>query len=130
MFKNRQWIFNYIVLLILLTGMCAGEVRADSFVCPQMLSAVTGKQMDAVLAERSIKSTELICISDAVTGSPIAEFLTNSRRTVKLSMIFLCIAVVSFLLSHFYRTECVGEFPRLSIRTAVLTYIHDTDGKK
>lgn len=131
MLQNKQWIFNFIALLILLTGMCVDEVRADSvFLCPQMSYIVADEMPEAVLTEAGAEPKELICTRTEITGSQIADYIANSRRTVKLSMIFLCMTVFSLLLSHFYTVARIVEFPELSIRTAVLRYIQNTDGKK
>ena len=131
MLKNKQWICNFIALIILLTGMCVDEVKADSiFLCPQTAVITSLETVDAVLTDVDVEPTELLCTRNAVTSSQIAAQITNSRRTIKLSMVFLCIAVFSLLLSNFYATERVAEFPRLSTQIAVLNYIHSTDGKK
>lgn len=131
MFKNKQWICNFIALVILLTGMCLDEVKADSiFLCPQT-AVITGLETaDTVLTDVDVKPTELLCTRNSITSSQIAAQITNIRRTIKLSMTFLCVAVFSLLLSNFYRAERIVEFPRLSTRTAVLRFIHNTDGKK
>lgn len=131
MFKNKQWICNLIALIILLTGMCMDEVKADSiFARPQTAVLVNLETADAVLTGVDVEPTELLCTRNAITSSQIVAQITNGRRTIKLSMIFLCVAVFSLLLSNFYATERIPEFPRLSARTAVLNYIHNTDGKK
>lgn len=131
MFKNKQWICNFIALVILLTGMCFDEVKADSILlCPQS-AVITGLEtVDAVLTDVDVEPTELLCTRDSITGSQIAAFITNGRRTIKLSMVFLCVAVFSLLLSNFYTVERIAAFPRLSMRNAVLKFIHNTDGKK
>lgn len=131
MFKNKQWICNLIALIILLTGMCVDEVKADStFSCPQTAVITRLETADAVLTDVDVEPIELLCTRDSITSSQIAAQITNGRRTIKLSMIFLCVVVFSLLLSNFYAAERVPEFPRLSARTAVLNYIHNTDGKK
>ena len=129
MFKNKQWICNFIALIILLTGMCAGEVRADSFfLCPQSTAFVSDLEMtDAVISDVDIEPTQFLCARNSVTSSQIAAQITSMRRTIKLSMLLLCVEVFSLLLSNFYTVERIVEFPRLSERTAVLSYIHNTD---
>ena len=131
MFKNKQWICNLIVLLILLTGMCVDEVKADSvFLCPQTAVVVGLETADAVISDVDIEPTQLLCTRNSVTSSQIAVQITSIRRTIKLSMVFLCVAVFNLLLSNFYTVERIVEFSRLSERTAVLSYIHNMDGKK
>ena len=132
MFKNKQWICNLIVLLILLTGMCVDEVKADSvFLCPQTAVVVVGLETaDAVISDADIEPAQLLCTRNSVTSSQIAVQITSIRRTIKLSMVFLCVAVFNLLLSNFYTVERIVEFSRLSERTAVLSYIHNMDGKK
>lgn len=131
MFRNKQWIFNFIAMLILLTGMCVDEVKADSlFVSPQVTGIVELEVMDEVLSDVGVEPTELLCMRNSITGSQVVAQITNVRRTVKLSMIFLYVAVFLLLLSNFYTAERVKEYPCLSEQTAVLNYIHNTDGKK
>ena len=131
MFKNKQWICNLIALVILLTGMCVDEVRADSiFSYPQTTQVIGLGIIDEVLTDVDMEPTELLCTRNSITSSQVAAQITNIRRTVKLSMVFLCVAVFSLLLSNFYTAERVVEYPCLSVRTAVLNYIHNTDGKK
>ncbi len=131
MLQNKQWIFNFIALLILLTGMCVDEVRADSiFVYPQSAVVISSDMKEEVLTDVDVESTVFICSRSAFSDNQIAMHITTARRTIKLSMVFLCVAAFSFLLSNFYAVERIVEFPRLSERTAVLNYIHNTDGKK
>ena len=132
MTKNKQWLCKFIVLFILLVGMCDVEVKADSiFVSPQTLTAITQEETSgAVLTETRPESVDILCTRNTITGSQIITQLTNGRRIIKLSMIFLCITIYGLLLSNFYGTERIAEFPRLRVRTAVIHYIHNTDGKK
>ena len=131
MFRNKQWICNFIAVVILLTGMCVDEVRADSvFLCPQNTVAIGVETVDAVFADAEVEPMQLLCACNSVTSSQIAAQLTNVRRTIKLSMVFLCVAVFSLLLSNFYTAERIVEIPHLSASTAVLMFIHNTDGKK
>ena len=132
MFKNKQWICNFIALIILLTGMCAGEVRADSFfLCPQSTAFVSDLEMtDAVISDVDIEPIQLLCTRNSISGSQIAAQITGVRRTVKLSMLWVCIAVFSLLLSNFYTAERIVEFLCLNERSAVIHYIHNIDGKK
>lgn len=127
MLQNKQWIFNFIALLILLTGMCVDEVRADSvFEYPQSASVIDADMSADVKTE----AVTFLCVRNSVAGNQIAAQITTERKTIKLSVVFLCVAVFSLLLSNFYAVEHIAKFPRLSVRTAVLTYIHNTDGKK
>ena len=131
MLKNKQWICNLIVLIILLTGMYTPEVKADSiFLCPEAVAITNLETVDTVLTDVNMEPTELLCTRNAISSSQIAAQITNVRRTIKLSMVFLCVAVCSLLLSNFYTAERIALFPRLSVRTAVLRFIHNTDGKK
>lgn len=131
MLKNKQWICNLIALIILLIGMCIDEVKADSIFSYPQSSVITGVEtIGEVLSEVAIEPTELLCTRNAISSSQIAAQITNVRRTIKLSMVFLCVAVFSLLLSNFYTVERIASFPRLSVRTAVLRFIHNTDGKK
>ena len=131
MFRNKQWICNFIALVILLTGMCLDEVRADSiFVCPQTTAVAGVKMAEAVLTDVDVEPVQLLCTRNSVTSSQIAAQITSVRRTIKLSMLFLCVAVFSLLLSNFYSVERNASFQYLSERTAVICYIHNTDGKK
>lgn len=131
MFKNKQWICNLIALIILLTGMCTCEVKADPvFVCPQT-AVITGTEAaDSVLTEVGVEPTELLCTRNATTSSQIVAQITNSKRTIKLSMVFLCVSIFSFLYSNFYAVEGVVEYLQPGARTVVVNYIHNTDGKK
>ena len=131
MLRNKQWICKFIVLIILLAGMCVDKVNADSiFVSPQMMVFMGAETADAVLTEAQVEPVELLCVRNSISSSQIAAQITSARRTIKLSIVFLCVAVFSLLLSNFYTAERVVEYPRLSVRTAVLHYIHNTDGKK
>lgn len=131
MFKNKQWICNLIALIILLTGMSTCEVKADSvFVCPQAVVITSTEAVDSVLTEVGVEPTELLCTRNSITSSQIAAQITNGRRTIKLSMVFLCVAIFSLLHSNFYATESVVEYLELGALTVVVNYIHNTDGKK
>ena len=131
MFKNKQWVCNFIALIILLTGMCVDDVKADSmFLCPQTVVMTNVEKADAVLTDVTIETTQLLCTRNAISSRQIAAQIINVRKTIKLSMVFLCVAVFALLLSNFYTVERVVEYPRLSMRTAVLKFIHNTDGKK
>lgn len=131
MTKSKQWLCKLIVLVILLVGMCDEEVRADSvFAFPQTMSGMVQEVSKAVLTDVELESMELLCTRNTVTGSQIITQLTNGRRTIKLSMFFLCITINWLLLSNFYGVGHIAEFPQLRVRTAVIHYIHNTDGKK
>lgn len=131
MFKNKKWICNFIALFILLTGMCVDEVKADSVFLRQKAAEVSGIGMAVtVLSEVDVEPTEILCTRNSVTGSQIVAQITSGKRTIKLSTAFLCMVVFSLLLSNFYQTERVTEFPKLYARTVVVNYIHNTDGKK
>lgn len=131
MFQNKQWVFNFIALLILLTGMCVDEVRADSiFAYPQSVSVIDADMSEKMTADVETEAVTFLCVRNSVAGSQIAAQIITGSKTIKLSVVFLCVAVFSLLLSNFYAVEHIAKFPRLSVRTAVLTYIHNTDGKK
>lgn len=132
MFKNKQWICNFIALIILLTGMCVDEVKADSvFLCAPMTAVGAGLEMpDAIISDMDIEPIQLLCTRDSIMSSQIATQIINVRRTIKLSMLFLCVAVFSLLLSNFYTAERIVEISNLCVYTAVLKFIHNTDGKK
>lgn len=131
MSKNKQWIINLIVLVILLSGMCFDEVRADSvFTYPEASVITYHEAADEVISDVDMQVTEILCTRNTVSSSQIAAQIINSRKETKLSMVFLCVAILSLLLSNFYTTESVVQFPELGTRTVVLNYIHNTDGKK
>ena len=132
MLRNRQWICNFIALLILMTGMCIDEVKADSvFLCPQTTAVIADLEMaDAVISGVDIQPVQLLCTRNSITSSQIAVQITSIRRTIKLSMLLLCVVVFSLLLSNFYTVERIAEFLCSSERAAVIYYIHNTDGKK
>ena len=90
MFKNKQWICNFITLIILLTGMCVCEVNADSlFLCPQAAVPVSSETTDAVISNVDIEPVQFLCARSSVTSRQIAAQITSIRRTIKLSMLFL-----------------------------------------
>ena len=135
MFKNKQWICNLIALIILLTGVCVDNVNADSyFAYPQMVTfTVAGAESvtaDAVLTEVQVEAAELLCAHNPVISGRIAAIISGAKRTIKLSMVYLCVTVFILLLSNFYTAEQVTEFTHLNESTAVIRYIQDTDGKK
>lgn len=131
MIKSKQWICKLIVLFILLVGMCNEEVKADSvFVYPQTMPDMVQEASEAVLTDVRSESVEFLCTRNTITGSQIITQLTNGKRTIKLSMFFLGIMIYWLLLSNFYGVERIAEFLRLRVRTAVIHYIHNTDGKK
>lgn len=131
MFRNKRWICNFIALIILIAGMCVDEVRVDSsFMHPQIGGVTNGETMDAVFTDVDMDSRQLLCTGKTISGSQIVAQIVNVKRTIKLSMVFLCVAVFSLLLSNFYTAEREVEYPRLRVQTAVLEFIHNTDGKK
>lgn len=131
MLKNKQWICNLIALIILISGMCTIEVKADSvFLYPQTAVVTCLEVADEVISSVDVQVTEILCTRNTASSCQIVAQITNSRKVIKLSMVFLCVAVFSLLLSNFYTTERVVAFPRLGARTVVLNYIHNTDGKK
>jgi len=111
--------------------MCVDEVKADSvFLCPQTAGSAIVELADAVITDVDMESTEILCTRNSITSSQIVTQITNTRRMIRLSMAFLCVAVFSILLSNFYTAEHTAEISQLSVRTAVLKFIHNTDGKK
>lgn len=137
MFKNKNWICIFIALFILISGMWFDEVKADSvFLCPKSKDVLlSGELSDTysnqeVLSEMSIEPAQVLCTSSNISSQQIAAQIINSKREIKLSMIFLCVAVFGLLLSNFYAAERVIEYPTLRMWTVVLNYIHNTDGKK
>lgn len=142
MFRNKQWIFNFIALLILLTGMCVDEVRADSvFTCLRRSDILTQTSDGLLVAEKDVMpdtvflktataTKSLICTRTEEVGSRITAQIITERKTIRLSVAFLCIAVFSILLSNFYAVEHIAEVSRFGVQTTVLAYIHNTDGKK
>ena len=102
---------------------------ATTPLCTDAIRVMT-EAMEAVITEAELEGTQLLCARNAISSSQIIAQISNSRRTVRLSLIFLYVAVFSLLLSNFYTTERVVEYPRLSARMVVLNYVHSTDGKK
>lgn len=142
MFKNKRWICIFIALFILISGMWIDQVKADSvFLCPKtesvgLIRELSGtcsqitKEPDSVISDVVIEPTQILCTRNTISSQQIAAQIVNSKRVIKLSMIFLCVAVFALLLSNFYAAERVTEYPTLCMRTVVLNYIHNTDGKK
>ena len=132
MLKNKEWICKFIALFILISGMWVDEVvdivKADSFfLCPKL--EVSAERME-VLSDKDLTNTEILCTRSTISGGQIAAQILNNKRIIKLTMLFLCVAVFALLLSNFYTAERVAEIPILCTQTAVLNYIHNTDGKK
>ena len=146
MYKNKQWIYSFIVLFILILGMWVDEVKADSsFLCSktqivsmqekfiQKLSVPKDFQLemsDAVISDVAIEPTEILCTRNVASSRQISAHLIYSKRVIKLSMIFLYMAIFAFLRSNFYTTAQVMESKIQDIQTVVLNYIHNIDGKK
>ncbi len=131
MWKKKQWICSFIVLFILILGMWVDEVKADStFLFPKTQTFSMKKMSSAVLSDIDIESTEILCTYNVISSRQISAHLIHSKRVIKLSMVFLCRAIFAFLLSNFYTTAQVMDYPIQDTQTVVLNYIHNTDGKK
>ncbi|MBQ8278788.1 MAG: hypothetical protein IJZ23_03010 [Roseburia sp.] len=131
MLNKKQWFYNLITLIVLISGMCVDEVRADSvFACPNVSVISYIEVTDAVISEPEVQVTELLCTRNTISNGHIIAQIMNGKREIKLSMLFLCMAVFSLLLSNFYTAERVVEIQKNGIRTVVLDYIHNADGKK
>ena len=131
MFKNKQWICNFIALIILLAGVCVDEVKADSIFCYPQSAFLSADTVYAMISEvDDVEPTEMLCTRSSTTSHQIVAQIANSKRVLKLSMMFVSVTVLSLLLSNFYTTERIIEFLQLDTRTVVLTYIHNADGKK
>ena len=137
MIKNKKWICIFIAVVILIAGMWVDEVKADSvFLCPKSnnvvslngLSDVYNRHM--VLSDVEIVPAQILCTRNTINSRQMIARIINSKKVIKLSMFFLCVAIFALLLSHFYTAERVIEYPKLCMRTVVLNYIHNTDGKK
>lgn len=129
MFKNKKWICNFIALVILISGMWIDEVKTDSIFLYSKTKD-TALETSAVLSDMDVESIEILCTRSAISSSQIAAQIVNSKKVIKLSMMFLCLAVFALLLSNFYTAERVAELPILCTQAAVLHYIHNADGKK
>lgn len=131
MFRSKQWVCNFIALIILISWMCVDEVKADSIFCYPQTMSLAGEAVSTILLEvDDIEPTEMMCTRNATTSRQIVAQITNNKRVIKLSMALVAVTVLTLLLSNFYTTERVTEFLQLDTRTVVLTYIHNTDGKK
>ena len=83
-----------------------------------------------ILSDMEIEPAQILCTRNTINNRQMIARMISSRRVIKLSMIFLCVAIFALLLSHFYTAERITEYPKLCMRTVVLSYIHNTDGKK
>lgn len=129
--KHRQWLCKFIVLMLLITGMCFEGGKADSiFVC----QTITGIAFDA----DSLKDSESIILSDTVvlqsksssTLKQAAHPVISGKRELKLSMVFLCVAVLLLLQYQSYAAIDAALGVKWVCRSAVVIYIHNKDGKK
>lgn len=131
MFKNKKWIRIFIVLFILILGMWIDEVKADSvFLCPKTGTVGALEATAPVISDVAIEPTQILCTHNTISSQQIAAQIINNKRIIKLSIMFLCVAVFALLLSNFYTAERAAELPILCTQTAVLNYIHNADGKK
>ena len=135
MIKNKKWICIFIAIVILISGMWVDEVKADSIFSSSKLTELSYELSDnysghTVLSDVEIEPTQILCTRNTISSRQIIAQIINNKKVIKLSMIFLCIAVFALLLSNFYMAERMIEYPKLCMRTVVLSYIHNTDGKK
>ena len=135
MIENKKWICIFIAIVILISGMCVDEVNADSMFLSPKLTKLSYELSDnynshTVLSDVEMESTQILCTRNTINSRQMIARIINNKKVIKLSMIFLCVAIFALLLSHFYTTERMIAYPKLCMQTVVLTYIHNTDGKK
>ena len=129
--KNRQWICKFIVLFVLISGVCFEHIKADTFFEYAFWNSPgtylqTGEE---TIGDAMACTVETLGVRTAILHQTVGR-LTNARRELKPSVAFLCVVAGWQLLSYFFTTEQFEQLPLFFSASVVVDYIHSTDGKK
>lgn len=130
--KEKRWICKFIVLSILISGMCFENVKADSifvYTTDSSSDSYLCSSEDTILAQE-VCTTEMLGVRTASSMQQLANRVTNNKRELRFLLVFMCVVAVLQLFSNFYTTVDILQFSKRQSKTVVLNYIHNMDGKK
>lgn len=125
----RKWACRLLVLIVILSGMCLGEVSADSFIkgmeqeaCAQRISRGVRAPVDWKICTDEQMGNEApdACIQRAVRNRKVAE----SRDILSLVKEYPCCALALF------EMRCAEHMRENSGRSIAVCYAQRQDGKK
>lgn len=129
--KNKQWICYFIVLFILMSGMCFENLGANS-----LSLRATGDSVYTNLSGRTMSAME--ARTEEIAGTNQAariigiqnQSVQQVRRTLRLFCNYLLGIVSIAIAQKIYMAEESVFLKKADCHAAVLNYIHNTDGKK
>ncbi len=131
--KVKKIICCIAVVIVFFSGMCFGDVKADSF----FAHAQTGEYdafalyEESSLAEVEVLSTENIGAGNTSLSRQIANKGIHIRKELCVLLESLPVSnIVLHFFSKFYMVTSAIPFPEEYGHVIVLNYIHSMDGKK
>lgn len=130
--RRNQKILSYVLaILMLISGMCLGNVKADSF----FASSSDSKKVclsDTINEELAYVES---CTEEMLGHQSVANVvsaISNLRLKTENgeSLAFLCVDILVPNTIYFYVTEDTVFSPEKHCKTVTLNYIHNQDGKK
>lgn len=129
--KNKQWICYFIALFIFMSGMCFENIGADSLhlrdsAAGTAYTVLSGGSVSAIEAG----TEEIVSAGRTLRISGVQNQKTALGKTLRLFLNYaLMMAGIGSALKFYMAGEPV-LLAKTDCHTAVLTYIHNTDGKK
>lgn len=128
---GRRRICLLIALLMLLTGMCFENIKADSrLVYVGLDDSMFSMTQSATLENQSKYIPEAAVVRYATGNRQSMNPAMQLRRELRLTHVVMCNIGDSLLLPQFFSTEVTMHLHDTVHHKVVLNYIHRMDGKK
>ncbi|MBQ3514021.1 MAG: hypothetical protein IJA32_09545 [Lachnospiraceae bacterium] len=130
--KKKQIFCLILTLFAFFSGMCFEQIKADSlfaFTSEEEPLSFVGT-CDAAISDAELCTVEMLGLSNLTYVGQSANKTAYSRKNLEVFLEVLCADVGSPSLSAFFETMNAVDFQKLCHRFVVLSYIHNTDGKK
>lgn len=129
--RNQKWICLFLVIAVMILGICLEKIPADSYFSCKQESTIA--KADGVLRDISAYKTETLSQREVLSSlrSAKRELRRNQVRTSALLGNYL--SSEEFLPQIFQSKQAAGGdsiYCKTSCSAAILSYIHNQDGEK
>lgn len=130
--RNKRMLCFILTICMLCAGMYFESTKVDSLALRTPVNHVHSviRPCEETISVGDVCTKELLCARHESLVQQAAVRRASGRNVIRITSGLLAIALAEHPFSNFYTAEDRVEFQKLHTETVILSYIHNTDGKK
>ena len=130
--KNCKSVCLILAIFVFLSGICFGnDITESMFFCVPIEETNEGVDFTNTLFSNGNQSTDVVPDNRvSIRTQQVNNQIMASKKSYKLSFVFLCADVFSMTSGKFFATSEMMQLSKLHQEEVIVHYIQNSDGKK